>query len=199
MKRVGTLFFFFSLYLLATMALDFNIKEPVYIAITSPGNKLIQKLSHLNLAKFISIPCIKFSNGKDIDRFKIKVNEFDSIAITSPKSAEVFTKMYEDNLLNLKENAKIASIGKGTTKIFKNMGIKVDFEPSQPLAKALAEEIPISFGPRIAHPTSDLSNNIFEEIIESRGFEVFSRNIFLVIDIVLVFNFQLNFLFCIGI
>ena len=112
-------------------------------------------------AKTISLPLIKTT--------PIKVNDiipenYDWIIFTSTNAVKYF---FESIPLKTIES-KIAVVGKKTKEAIEDLGLKVDFIPSEFTAKNLANEIPVTKNESVLIPTSNLSKNDIIEILENR-------------------------------
>ena len=75
-------------------------------------------------------------------------------------------------------NSKIAVVGEKTKQAIEQIGLQVDFIPSQYTAKQLAEELPISENDTILIPRSNLAKNDSAEILEGKNGKVKSISIY---------------------
>lgn len=71
------------------------------------------------------IPCLSVGN---YDRIKNKFNEYDYLVFTSANAVNIFLNIF-NNSINDFEKIKIVAIGKSTSKVCKEKGLKVDIIP----------------------------------------------------------------------
>lgn len=142
----------------------------VKIALTREegGNdKLAQLLQGLDVCE---IPCIMFAGGEDSAKLPGAIMAHDLIMITSPQAAKVFISAWE--IAERPDNLKIATVGEGSSKPLRAVGLIPIFEPSDSTAVTLAAELPSTLGRTILYPSSTIAENTLVEGLEKRGFEV---------------------------
>lgn len=101
-------------------------------------------------------------------------NNFDWIIFTSPQAVNFY---FEKNEIP-KNNIQIAVVGNGTQKALNDLGVQVDFIPSQYTAKQLAIEIPIVEDQYVFIPRSDKAKDDIVEILEQRNCKVKTLSIY---------------------
>jgi uroporphyrinogen-III synthase len=126
-------------------------------------------------AQTISLPLIKNTliNEQELKR-TFNSKKYDWLIYTSTNAVKFFFECIDLNNIN----SKIAVVGEKTKKAIENMGLRVDFTPTQFTAKMLAKELPITENDSILIPRSDLAKNDIVEILESRDCNVKTLSIY---------------------
>jgi len=133
------------------------------------ANGKLLKLLPTELYNCIELPCIAFGPGADIELLPTEITKHDIIAITSPQAADVFLKKWE---LIDKPKVNVATVGKGTSAVLIKRGLQPVYEPSDFTAETLARDLPTTFGHKVLYPTSSLAQNVLQDGLQSRGFNV---------------------------
>jgi uroporphyrinogen-III synthase len=147
------------------------------VLITRPADQtadFIIQLQNLG-AQTISLPLIKNTliNEQELKR-TFNSEKYDWLIFTSTNAVKFFFKCIDLNSIN----TKIAAVGVKTKKAIEDIGLKVDFTPTQFTAKMLAKELPLSLNDYILIPRSDLAKNDIVEILESRDCNVKTLSIY---------------------
>tara|TARA_B100000809_G_scaffold182003_1_gene179748 strand:- start:1379 stop:2098 length:720 start_codon:yes stop_codon:yes gene_type:complete len=126
-------------------------------------------------AQTISLPLIKNSPINEQELKKIFNSEkYDWLIFSSTNAVKFFFDCINLNSIN----SKIAVVGEKTKKAIENLGLIVDFIPTQFTAKMLAKELPISLNDSILIPRSNLAKNDIVTVLESRNCNVKTFSIY---------------------
>lgn len=140
------------------------------IAFTREYESNINVIEKLKEFECYNLPCIEFINiEENISLLSSQIPEHNCIILTSPQAANVFLSTLPPNS---HFDVPIASLGKGTSKILENRGLKPAFEPTDALGETLASEIPKNLGPKILYPCSELASDTISNILKERDFQV---------------------------
>jgi uroporphyrinogen-III synthase len=134
------------------------------------SNKVLKDL--LVGVNCLEVPCIQFADGPDKENLAESIDRHDCIVVTSPHSASVLIDCLK-TLKSLKpEKVKVATIGKGTSKVLLTDGIHPCFESTDATGDSLAAELPEICGKTVLYPSSALADDSVVEILTKRGFQV---------------------------
>lgn len=127
----------------------------------------------------VELPCIEHGAGPDTDELNARLqalvggqSSFDSVVLTSPEAARVFLRAWADARQAAAFPLPILSVGKGTSKVIRELGSEVAFEPSVANAETLAAELPGSFGNTVMYPASAQAKTTLQDGLAGRGFRV---------------------------
>lgn len=117
----------------------------------------------------VELPCIAFAQGKDYERLGSELKLHDVVVVSSPHSATVLGQVWR---ASGRPALEVVSMGEGTSRALGECGLTSVFEPSDATAAVLARELPLSLGPSVLYPTSNLAGDSLKEGLEARGFDV---------------------------
>jgi len=121
----------------------------------------------------VELPCVAFAQGKDYERLGSELKLHDVVVVSSPQSATVLGQVWG---ASGRPELVVVSVGKGTSLALGKCDITPVFEASDATAAVLARELPLSFGPSVLYPTSNLAVDTLKNGLEARGFEVTRLN-----------------------
>jgi uroporphyrinogen III methyltransferase/synthase len=158
-------------------------KFPVIITRSSAGNKdLAKKLRKAGYLP-ICINLLKFAppkSWKQVDLHIKKMHLYNWLLFTSSTGVYYFAMRCKELGIDLskKELPRIASVGPGTEKQLKKLGLRVDFIPDTFTTLSLGEELPVNNGKSVLIFRSSLSNASLSNKLRSRGFDVSEVHIY---------------------
>lgn len=135
-------------------------------------------LKHQLECDVVLLPLLEHSSYLNVaavrDKFALAITDADIIVLTSPQAALEVVKFWPqvDN-----RYIKVASIGKKTSRILSQGGIRVDFTPTKENALSLAQELP-KWGKKVIFPSSEIAQNTLVDNLNLRGFLVNRINIY---------------------
>ncbi|GMH42060.1 hypothetical protein BSKO_09979 [Bryopsis sp. KO-2023] len=126
----------------------------------------------------LELPLIEHRPGKDVGELPAVLQSvaFEWVTITSPQAAEVFLEAWA---LAGRPDVRVASVGKGTSRVLENGGVAPAFTPSVANAATLSKELPIpdsTNGGKVLYPASAKARSELQDGLASRGFEVTRLN-----------------------
>jgi uroporphyrinogen-III synthase len=119
----------------------------------------------------VTVPAIAVeidAPGGELDRAARILHTFDWVLVTSPNGARAILKAAERVLTSL-GTPSWAAIGDGTAEILEREDVQVDFRPSRPEARVLADELPLSPGQEVLLLRGDLSGEYLPARLRDRG------------------------------
>lgn len=96
------------------------------------------------------------------------LHTFDWVVVTSPNGARAVLRAAERVFASLGA-PRWAAIGHGTAEILEREDVRVDFRPSRPDARTLAEELPLTAGQDVLLLRGDLSDDALPARLRERG------------------------------
>ena len=156
---------------------EYAHKFPVIITRSSAGNKqLARKLRKAGYLP-ICINLLKFAppkSWKQVDLHIKKMNLYNWLLFTSSIGVYYFAMRCKELGIDLakKQLPRIASVGPGTAKQLKKLGLRADFIPNTFTTLSLGEELPENFGKSVLIFRSSLSKALLSNKLRSRGFDV---------------------------
>ncbi|PBO84113.1 MAG: hypothetical protein COA77_11225 [Thaumarchaeota archaeon] len=138
------------------------------VLITRAANQVedfINQLQGLG-ANTITLPLIENTaiNKNELSN-KLTANNYDWIIFTSTNAVKFFFETIPATTVS----SKIAAVGEKTADVIKQLGLTIEFTPSEFTAQHLANEIPIEVNQQILIPRSNLAKNNIVEILEARN------------------------------
>ncbi len=139
----------------------------------SQSEDFSEKLQQLG-AKTISLPLIKTSPINQTELSNSYNNTFDWLIFTSVNAAIYFFETIDSKIVQ----SKIAVVGEKTAQYIQQLGLTINFQPSEFTGKHLANEIPINQNEKIFIPRSIVAKNDLVEILENRNCSVTTLSIY---------------------
>jgi uroporphyrinogen-III synthase len=122
----------------------------------------------------ITVPAIAIEvdpPGGELDTAARVLGRFDWVVVTSPNGARAILTAAERVFASL-STPKWAAIGDGTAEILEREDVHVDFRPSRPEARVLADELPVASGQGALLLRGDLAGDDLPARLEDRGVAV---------------------------
>lgn len=119
----------------------------------------------------ISVPAVAVEidpPGGELDAVAHVLHTFDWVVITSPNGARAILAAAERVFTSL-ATPNWAAIGASTAEILEREDVQVTFRPSQPDARALADELPFAPGQDVVLLRGDLAGDELPERLRQRG------------------------------
>ncbi len=103
-----------------------------------------------------------------------RLSEFDWVCFTSSNAVEAFFEELSKCALDARalSGIRFGVVGDATNAALVRCGIRPDFQPTRPVAEALADQLTDEFGRRILFPASAGAGSDLPEGLHSRGFSV---------------------------
>jgi uroporphyrinogen III methyltransferase / synthase len=138
------------------------------------ASELSVQLSVLG-AEVIEFPTIKISPLPVDDAALSRLSEQDWIIFTSANAVRILLEQLHNLGKDIRAlgNAKLASIGPGTSAALEALGLRVDFQPTEYVAEKVLEEFPeATAGKRIMIPRAKQAREVLPEGLRQRGAQV---------------------------
>ena len=122
----------------------------------------------------VLVPAIGIASaraGGDLDRVARVLSRYAWVVITSANGARAILTAAERVFTPL-ETSRFAAIGSATRGVLEREGIAIEFQPSEPDSAAMAAELPIRSGDRVAVLRGDLADGDLPATLRERGAEV---------------------------
>jgi uroporphyrinogen-III synthase len=119
----------------------------------------------------VSVPAIAVEidpPGGELDRAARVLHSFDWVVVTSPNGARAILTAAERVFTSL-GTPRWAAIGDRTAEILEREDVQVDFRPSRPDARVLADELPLARGQEVVLLRGDLSGEYLPARFRDRG------------------------------
>ena len=150
------------------------MKQPLKnktVLVTRSENQAAELIAKLKIlgARTVALPLIQtkaIHTQKLAER--LKKQSYNWIIFTSPNAVKFFFEKIPPQKLH----SKIAAVGTKTKEYLEQIGLKVDFVPTQFTAQQMAIEIPLNPNETVFIPRSNLAKNDMVELLENRGFKV---------------------------
>mmetsp|Transcript_93884 Transcript_93884/g.265205 ORF Transcript_93884/g.265205 Transcript_93884/m.265205 type:complete len:344 (+) Transcript_93884:46-1077(+) len=162
---------------------------PLRIALTREDGQngklrdlLLKRLDDLppGAVDLVELPCIEHGPGPNLEELDVRLSSLaagelpmDSVVLTSPEAARVFLQAWgraAKERVGSPLPVPVACVGRGTSAVAQEAGMRVDFEPSVANAETLAAELPERLGPRVLYPASAQAQDTLQNGLRARGF-----------------------------
>lgn len=151
-------------------------KRIVVTRASSQAGELSQKIRAQG-GEPIEFPVIDFAPLTDyhtLDNALTRVNENDWVVFTSANGVRAVAERLKVLELGVATFAqvKLAAIGPGTARVLAELGIRVDFIPSEFLGEQVGRELPILPTQRALLLRADIASDVLADILQARGVQV---------------------------